>query len=249
VAVELDLARLELGRVAVGPGLGVVQVRTSRETLARAIGIPPSVRRTAYFSSTVRGAEGGGMESAITGGERRALEGISRLWWLWLVFGVAWLLVGLVILQFDQASVNTVGVILGFMFLGTATQQLTIAVLAERLKWLYAIFGVLFLGAAVISFISPENTFAAIADILGFLFFIVAVFWLVQAFASREVNELWWIGLISGILMLILAFWTGGQFFITKAYVLLAFAGIWALMHGTTDIVRAFQIRKLGQLV
>jgi uncharacterized membrane protein HdeD (DUF308 family) len=31
--------------------------------------------------------------------------------------------------------------------------------------------------------------------------------------------------------------------------VLLVFAGIWALMQGVTDIVRAFQIRKLGQLV
>jgi uncharacterized membrane protein HdeD (DUF308 family) len=111
------------------------------------------------------------------------------------------------------------------------------------------IFGVLFLAAAVISFISPENTFAAIADILGFLFFIVGVFWVIQAFASREVNELWWIGLIAGIAMLILAFWTGGQFFIDKAYVLLVFAGIWALMQGVTDIVRAFQIRKLNELV
>ena len=49
--------------------------------------------------------------------------------------------------------------------------------------------------------------------------------------------------------MVILAFWTGGQFFIEKAYVLLVFAGIWALMQGVTDIVRAFQIRKLGQMV
>ena len=39
--------------------------------------------------------------------------------------------------------------------------------------------------------------------------------------------------------MVILAFWTGGQFFIDKAYVLLVFAGIWALMQGFTDIVRA----------
>ena len=35
------------------------------------------------------------------------------------------------------------------------------------------LFGVLFLIAGVIAFISPENTFAAIADILGFLFLIV----------------------------------------------------------------------------
>ena len=49
--------------------------------------------------------------------------------------------------------------------------------------------------------------------------------------------------------MVILAFWTAGQFFIEKAYVLLVFAGIWALMQGVTDIIRAFQIRKLGEMV
>jgi uncharacterized membrane protein HdeD (DUF308 family) len=59
----------------------------------------------------------------------------------------------------------------------------------------------------------------------------------------------WWLGLFSGILMIILAFWTGGQFFIEKTYVLLVFAGIWALMGGVTDIIRAFQIRKLNELV
>ena len=49
--------------------------------------------------------------------------------------------------------------------------------------------------------------------------------------------------------MTTLGFWTSGQFFIHKAYLLLVFAGIWALMQGVTDIVRAFQIRKLDQLV
>ena len=80
---------------------------------------------------------------------------------------------------------------------------------------------------------------------LGFIFFIVGVWWLIRAFVEREVNPLWWLGLISGILMLILAFWTSGQFFIEKAYTLLIFAGIWALMSGIIDIVRAFQIRGL----
>jgi uncharacterized membrane protein HdeD (DUF308 family) len=42
-----------------------------------------------------------------------------------------------------------------------------------------------------------------------------------------------------------MAFWTSGQFFIEKAYVLLVFAGIWALMEGMADIVRAFGLRRL----
>jgi uncharacterized membrane protein HdeD (DUF308 family) len=116
----------------------------------------------------------------------------------------------------------------------------------SRVYWL---FGALFLMAGVIALISAENTFAALADILGFLFLIVRVFWVIQAFTSREVNELWWLSLIAGVLMIILAFWTGGQLFIEKAYVLLVFAGIWALMQGFIDIVRAFRIRKLGKLV
>jgi uncharacterized membrane protein HdeD (DUF308 family) len=110
-------------------------------------------------------------------------------------------------------------------------------------------FGILLLIAGVIALISPENTFAAIADILGFLFLIVGVFWIIQAFGERDTNELWWFGLISGVAMIVLAFWTGGQFFIDKAYTLLVFAGIWALFQGVGDLVKAFQIKKLGELV
>ena len=189
------------------------------------------------------------MESSLSGPGRDAIRGLSGFWWLWLVFGIAWIAVSVVILQFDQASVTTVGVIVGIMFLGVSVQQFVIAGLAERLRWLFALFGVLFLAAAVLAFISPENTFAAIADILGFLFLLVGIFWIIEAFAAREINPLWWLGLVAGILMVALAFYTGGQFFIEKAYVLLVFAGIWALMNGITDIMRAFQIRKMGRLV
>jgi uncharacterized membrane protein HdeD (DUF308 family) len=180
---------------------------------------------------------------------RETLRGVSQLWWLWIVFGVAWIAISIVILQFDQASITTVGVLIGIMFLGTAGEQFVVGSLADRWQLLYWLFAVLFVVAGIASLISPENTFAAIADLLGFLFLLVGLFWILQAFVAREVNELWWLGLISGILMVILAFWTGGQFFITKQYVLLVFAGIWALMQGVTDLVRAFQIRKLGQLV
>ncbi|MCE3267667.1 MAG: hypothetical protein K0S15_2376, partial [Solirubrobacterales bacterium] len=109
--------------------------------------------------------------------------------------------------------------------------------------------GVLFAGAAIATFISPEDTFVAIADMLGFLFLLVGIFWIIEAFIAREVNPLWWMGLVSGILMVILAFWTGGQFYIEKQYVLLVFAGIWALMEGVLNIVRAFQVRAIGKLI
>lgn len=189
------------------------------------------------------------MEASLGQQERAALEGVSRVWWLWLVFGIVWLAIAVVILQFDQASINTVGVLIGLMFFIGSVQAFVVAALAERLEWLYGIFGVLFAGAGVLSLISPEDTFVAIADMLGFLFLLVGVFWVIQAFVAREVSDLWWIGLLAGVLMLVIAFWTGGQFFFEKQYVLLVFAGAWALLNGLTDIVRAFEIRKLGKLV
>ena len=82
---------------------------------------------------------------------------------------------------------------------------------------------------------------------LGFLYLIVGVWWMVRSFLEKPVNPAWWLTLVSGILMTILAFWTAGQFFIAKAYVLLVFAGIWALMQGIGDIVRAFAVRRMRE--
>jgi uncharacterized membrane protein HdeD (DUF308 family) len=178
-----------------------------------------------------------------------ATRGLARLWWLWLVSGIFWIVAPLVVLQFDQASITTVGVLIGIMFLITAVEQFVIGSLL-RTGWalLFYVFGVLFLAAGVISLIRPKDTFAGVADILGFLFLLVGTFWIIQAFGERDYNPLWWLTLLSGILIVILAFWTSGQFYITKAYTLLIFAGIWALMQGITDLVRAFQIRALKDL-
>ena len=200
-------------------------------------------------SDASRGTGDAAGAAELSADQRDSLRGISRLWWLWLAAGAAWIVIAIVILQFDQASVNTVGIIIGLMFIFTGFQAFAVIRVAGGLGWVYGIFGVLFLIAGVIALISPENTFEAIADILGFLFLIVGAFWIIQAFVARDVNELWWIGLIAGIVMIVVAFWVGGQFFIDKEYLLLVFAGVWALMQGVVDIVRAFQIRKLDQLV
>jgi uncharacterized membrane protein HdeD (DUF308 family) len=133
------------------------------------------------------------------------------------------------------------------MFLFAGFQQLFIAVFADGwARWVLMIFGALLLIAAVLSFIEPKNTFAGVADILGFIFLLIGVQWMVQAFAERPFNPYWWLTLIGGILMVVLAFWASGQFFVERAYTLLIFVGIWALTKGVTDIVRAFQIRSLG---
>jgi uncharacterized membrane protein HdeD (DUF308 family) len=174
---------------------------------------------------------------------RESARRAAGYWWIALIGGIAWVAVALVILQFDQASVTTVGVLVGLMFLALGIENVALATLDVPMRWAWALFGVLFLVSAIVCFANPTDTFAGLADMLGFLFLIVGVWWMVRAFLERALNPLWWLGLISGIIMTALAFWTSGQFFIEKAYVLLVFAGIWALMQGIVSIVRAFGIR------
>ena len=169
---------------------------------------------------------------------------VARYWWVYLIAGTFWIVISLVILKFNHASVTTVGILIGIMFLLASAQEFTLAVLDRRWRWLWALFAVLLFVGAILALIHPHNTFAAFADILGFVFLVVGAFWIAQAFAERPVSELWWLTLIAGILMVILAFWVEGEFFLDKAATLLVFAGIWALMHGITDIIRAFQIRR-----
>ena len=88
--------------------------------------------------------------------------------------------------------------------------------------------------SGIVALIHPRRTFAGFADILGFVFLLIGVMWMVQAFTERAVNDLWWLTLISGIMMTVMAFWVSGQFFVVRAYTLLIFAGVWAMTTGSS---------------
>ena len=160
---------------------------------------------------------------------RQALPGSPWLDLFWPIFGL--------------------GVIVGAMFLVTGIQQFVISTVVEGWKWLWILFGVFFVLAGIWALLNPGATTAALADSLGFLFLLVAVFWIIEAFSTRGNNDLWWLGLLSGIIMLVLSFWVAGQFMFERVYILLVFAGIWAMLQGVTDIIRAFQLKRLGKLI
>ena len=79
-------------------------------------------------------------------------------------------------------------------------------------------------------------------------FLMIGIIWIIEAFMSKDGYELWWLTLIAGIAMIALAFWLGNQWFFAKAETLLIFAGVWALVRGTIDIILSFQVKKLGKV-
>ena len=173
---------------------------------------------------------------------------VASYWWIAFVLGVVWILAGVFILKFNHASVVLVGVLTGILVLLYSLEEFALAAIDRGARWLWAIFGILLAVGGILCLIHPSATFAGVADILAFVFVVIGVVWMYQAFVERAFNDLWWLTLISGILMMIMGFWVSGQFFITRAYTLLVFTGVWALMTGIVYVVRAFQIRKLADL-
>ena len=112
---------------------------------------------------------------------RDAVRNVTGYWWVLLTAGIAWVVVALVILQFDQASVTTVGILVGLMFLALGVENIALSTLDVPGRWAWALFGGLFIVSAIVSFASPTDTFAGLADTLGFLFLIIGVWWMVRA--------------------------------------------------------------------
>lgn len=184
----------------------------------------------------------------LTTDESEELSEMSHMWWLWLVLGIGWMIVSLIILETDENSVETVGIIIGIMFLVAGVQEFLIASVAAGWKWLWIVFGVILMLCGISALLGPRSTFAEFANMLGFILLLVGAMWIIEAFGQKDTNSLWWFGLVAGIMMLVLAFWASGQFFVTKAYTLLVFAGIWAMLKGINDIFRAFQIKRMGKI-
>jgi len=177
------------------------------------------------------------------------VQEVAQYWWLWLIVGIAWVLFGFIVLQFDFRSVTAIGIVIGVMFLVAGLQYIATGTQVEGWNWLWYVFGALLIAGGLAALFNPQRTFLAIVNILGFLFLMVGVIWIIEAFMTKDGNDLWWLTLAAGIMMIALAFWLGNSFFFEKAETLFIFAGVWALMRGIIDIIAAFQIRKVGKIV
>jgi uncharacterized membrane protein HdeD (DUF308 family) len=190
------------------------------------------------------------MSSARAGSpqQRRPIGQFAQWWWLWLIGGAIWILVGIFILQLDRRSITVAGLTIGILLLVAGVEEFVMAYVVDGLKWLWYIFGAILLISGIWVLFNPTKTVLAVAQSLGFIFALVGIFWIIEAFITKDANPLWVLGLISGIIMVGLGFWAGGQIFPVQVYTLLIFAGIWTLLHGITDIFKAFTIRRLGKM-
>src|SRR5262245_65945929 len=87
-------------------------------------------------------------------------------WWVFLITGLAWMLIAVIVLRFDATSVATVGFLIGALFVFGCINEFIAAQMAEDWQWLHWVMAFIFLVVAVYSFILPYDTFFAPRSLL-----------------------------------------------------------------------------------
>jgi uncharacterized membrane protein HdeD (DUF308 family) len=171
-------------------------------------------------------------------------ETASRFWWLYLITGILWLWVTLIILSLDIDTVYAVAILFGFVAIGAGISEfLMIGASTTGWKIAHGILGVIFIAAGIVAFFRPQGTFVALAAIVAWVLLFKGIFDIVLALVSHPAH-LWWVGLVVGIIEILLAFWAAG-YFRGSAIILVAWVAALTLLRGITEIVMAFRLRKL----
>ena len=186
--------------------------------------------------------------------ERTMVRESARYWWVFLIAGFAWLLIAWMVLRADATSIVTVGVLLGVVFLMAGINELGMAsIVSGGWKIWHYIMAFIFLLGGLWGFIRPVNTFFALASVLGLILIFYGTFEIFASFASRQSNPYWWVGLVTGILLILLAFWVSGSDRVyalaQRTFLLLFWVGFFALFKGISQIMLAFGIRHAGKVV
>jgi uncharacterized membrane protein HdeD (DUF308 family) len=190
--------------------------------------------------------------SALGRAESRMLvRGSARYWWVVLLAGIAWLLVAWVVLRADVRSLAAVGVLIGIVLVGAGVNEAALAAVMTR-GWRFVHYGVavLFVLAGIWAFIRPVNTFFALASVLGLILILEGGFEVARGVAARDENPYWWVGLVSGGLILLLGFWVSSSDRVfdlaARSALILLWVGFMALFRGISEIMLAFGLRRLG---
>jgi uncharacterized membrane protein HdeD (DUF308 family) len=181
----------------------------------------------------------------IEGTAERTLGDALPPWWLLLITGVGWSLVGLIVLRFDYTSVHAISLLFGFVGIAAGVMELFMVFMVRGWwKLLNGVLALAFFAAGVVAFVHPGDTFLALAAIFSFFLLFAGTFDIIMSIAAKNEVGAWWLQLIGGIIEVALAFWAAGDYG-RSSVLLIAWVAAFALIRGVRDFVFAFRVREL----
>lgn len=171
--------------------------------------------------------------------------GMGMGMWVLLVSGIGSILYGLLVMSLRPSALVSIAIFAGVSFLvGGAAQFLLARNLVGGWRALAYVAGALGLVAGIAAFVWPAMTIAVLAIFTAWSLTVSGILRLVGTFAGHR-KELWWVGLIAGVVELALGLWAIGS---PDRIVLLFInlVGLWLVVVGVDCIVAAFSSRGEG---
>jgi uncharacterized membrane protein HdeD (DUF308 family) len=180
---------------------------------------------------------------------REDMREVTGNWGWFLAAGIAWLVFAFIVLSFNYATVWAIAVFFGIAFIVGGVVELMVAAIAPGWKWLYILLGVVSIIAGIIALVWPGETFLVLGAIVGWLLLFYGIIDIVFAFSTKDLDDLWWLQLISGIIMIGLGFWAISPDDRSVAtyrgvVLLVVWVGFAAVLRGISDIVIGFRLRS-----
>ena len=172
---------------------------------------------------------------------------LGRLWWVLLVVGIAWIVVGFVVLRFDTSTVAVISILFGILILLSAAGEVFRAIVtAGGWRVWHILFAILLIVAAAIAFVNPGGTFYSLALVVGFYFVFAGTFDIISSLFSVGTSPAWGLQLVSGVLQLLLGFIASSSLS-ASVVILVTYVSVSALFRGVAEIAAAFTARSIYQ--
>ena len=177
--------------------------------------------------------------------ETQVRKDAGHYWWIFLLTGILWLVVSLIIFRFDYTSESAIAYLFGVVaiFFGI-NEFFALGASSAGWKLVHALVGVLFVIAGVVALVNPFDTFEALAGLMSFFLVLKGTFDIVVSFATKNDISVWWLQLIVGIVEILLGFWAAG-YFGRQALLLVIWVGAVCMARGITEIILAFKLHGL----
>lgn len=181
--------------------------------------------------------------SALTDHETLEVERqISTRWWLFLLTGIAWVLIAFMVLAVDPSTPAMIGYLAGFMLIVAGLNEFMTVPFVPAWKWLHVVLGATFVAVGIMALLEPFQTFGILALLIGWYLLFKGIADVTVSIVAREDLPLWGVRFASGIIEAAIGVWALG-YPGRSAWLLIIWVGLAALVRGITEIALAFTLR------
>jgi uncharacterized membrane protein HdeD (DUF308 family) len=183
-------------------------------------------------------------ERAYTQEQAREL---ASMWGWILALGILTIVAGILILAIPW-TITGLAVFIGAVLIVRGIVQLFNRPVNGGSRAGNIIFGALSVLVGVAALAVPVRTLEFLGILLGAWLVVSGVYDIVASIATRRTAHAWWVALVRGIIAVPLGIVALSRPLAALA-VLVAVLGIWAIVVGVTEIIAAFEVRRLPRLL